>query len=169
MSTLDKHQEDKEEETPEGAEECENRKMEKEKRWHSYWVSPEVSMGEGKRNNRLELIENKEFTEGEEVRGMVKREGSLWQKGKKLMGMQKYEKARRGWVWEKNKSREEKNTGFSTEYVSRKLPARSPLLRNNSVLHKWLIPSFTPGHRVSPATAKDLLSNNASGWSCLAY
>lgn len=40
-------------------------------------------MGEGKRNNRLELIEKKEFTEGEEVRGMVKREGSRWQKGKK--------------------------------------------------------------------------------------
>lgn len=38
-------------------------------------------MGEGKRNNRLELIEKKEFTEGEEVRGMVKREGSRWQKG----------------------------------------------------------------------------------------
>lgn len=29
MSALDKHQEDKEEETPEGTDECENRKMEK--------------------------------------------------------------------------------------------------------------------------------------------
>lgn len=83
--------------------------------------------------------------------------------GGELMGMQKYEKATRGCVWEKNKSREGKKTGFSTEYVSRKLPARSPSLRNNGVLHKWLMPSFTPGCRVSPATAKDLLSNNASG------
>lgn len=54
-------------------------------------------MGEGKRNNRLELIEKEEFTAGEEVRGTVKREGSRWRTGKKkLMGMQKYEKARRG-------------------------------------------------------------------------
>lgn len=32
VSALNKHQEDKEEETPEGTDECENRKMEKEKR-----------------------------------------------------------------------------------------------------------------------------------------
>lgn len=43
-------------------------------------VRAEVSMGEGKRNNRLELIEKKEFTEGEEVRRTVKREGSRRQK-----------------------------------------------------------------------------------------
>lgn len=32
VSALNKHQEDKEEETPEGTDECENRKMEREKR-----------------------------------------------------------------------------------------------------------------------------------------
>lgn len=44
-------------------------------------------MGEGKRNNRLELIEKEEFTAGEEVRGTVKREGSRWRTGgKKING-----------------------------------------------------------------------------------
>lgn len=105
-------------------------------------------MGEGKRNNRLQLIEKKEFTDGEEVRGSVKREGSRWhEEEKKLTGMQKYEKAKEGMSLggKTSREKEKKNTGFSTEHVSRKLAARSPLLRNNSVLHKWLIPSFTPG------------------------
>lgn len=43
-------------------------------------------MGEGKRNNRLELIEKEEFTEREEVRGTVKREGSWWRTKKKMNG-----------------------------------------------------------------------------------
>lgn len=50
---------DEEEETPERTDECKEWKMEGEKRWHSYWVSLQVGIGEGKRNSRLQQIERK--------------------------------------------------------------------------------------------------------------
>lgn len=107
--------------------ECENRKMESEKRWHSYWVSVKVIRVEGKRNNRLWHMEKEEFTEGEtekgtsQVRGTEKWGGGerktsgRWTGTRTSNGTETGMEKRRGWDLEEDKLR--RKSVFSSQGV----------------------------------------------------